>query len=154
MVSDWPSASHTLNGITWTGRGATEVAGDSPHLQGTCYVLPRSAWSGPAGALPNGLYCPGCPDSATPRNPARSSSSRGRLSPRHLRRLGQRSRSVYFPDLDRNRVELYCDMVGNGFEAMRTLGPRRDHLDLDVIAKALGLTIPPSLLLRVDEVVQ
>jgi hypothetical protein len=28
-------------------------------------------------------------------------------------------------------VELYCDMVANGFEVMRTLGPRRDPLDLE-----------------------
>jgi catechol 2,3-dioxygenase len=41
------------------------------------------------------------------------------------------TRSVYFPDPDGNRVELYCDMVENGFEAMRTVGPRRDPLDLD-----------------------
>ena len=40
------------------------------------------------------------------------------------------TRSVYLPDPDGNRVELYCDMVGNGFEGMRTLGPRRDLLDL------------------------
>jgi hypothetical protein len=40
------------------------------------------------------------------------------------------TRSVYFPDPAGNRVELYCDMVGNGFEAMRTLGPKRDPLDL------------------------
>ena len=41
------------------------------------------------------------------------------------------TRSVYFSDPDGNRVELYCDMVENGFEAMRTVGPRRDALDLD-----------------------
>jgi len=39
------------------------------------------------------------------------------------------TRSIYFPDPDGNRVELYCDMVANGFEAMRTVGPRRDPLD-------------------------
>jgi catechol 2,3-dioxygenase len=42
------------------------------------------------------------------------------------------TRSVYFPDPDGNRVELYCDMVDNGFETMRTVGPRRDPLDLEV----------------------
>ena len=41
------------------------------------------------------------------------------------------TRSIYFPDPDGNRVELYCDMVANGFEAMRTVGPRRDPLDLE-----------------------
>jgi catechol-2,3-dioxygenase len=41
------------------------------------------------------------------------------------------TRSVYFPDPDGNRVELYCDMVEHGFEAMQTLGPRRDLLDID-----------------------
>jgi len=41
------------------------------------------------------------------------------------------TRSVYFRDPDGNRVELYCDMVENGFESMRTLGPRRDPLDLE-----------------------
>ena len=41
------------------------------------------------------------------------------------------TRSVYFPDPDGNRVELYCDMVENGFETMKTVGPRRDHLDLE-----------------------
>ena len=40
------------------------------------------------------------------------------------------TRSVYFPDPDGNRVELYCDMTDDGFETMRTVGPRRDHLDL------------------------
>jgi catechol 2,3-dioxygenase len=47
------------------------------------------------------------------------------------------TRSVYFPDPDGNRVELYCDMVENGFEAMRTVGPRRDPLDLDQAPAAL-----------------
>jgi catechol-2,3-dioxygenase len=41
------------------------------------------------------------------------------------------TRSVYFPDPDGNRVELYCDMVDNGFETMRSIGPRRDALDLE-----------------------
>lgn len=41
------------------------------------------------------------------------------------------TRSVYFPDPDGNRVELYCDMVEHGFEAMRTLGPRRDVIDME-----------------------
>ena len=41
------------------------------------------------------------------------------------------TRSIYFPDPDGNRVELYCDMVENGFETMRTVGPRRDMLDLE-----------------------
>jgi catechol-2,3-dioxygenase len=41
------------------------------------------------------------------------------------------TRSVYFHDPDGNRVELFCDMVENGFEAMQTLGPRRAPLDLD-----------------------
>ena len=40
------------------------------------------------------------------------------------------TRSVYFPHPDGNRVELYCDMVEDGFETMRTVGPRRDPLDL------------------------
>ena len=41
------------------------------------------------------------------------------------------TRSVYFRDPDGNRVELFCDMVENGFETMRTLGPRRDVLDIE-----------------------
>jgi len=40
------------------------------------------------------------------------------------------TRSVYFHDPDGNRVELYCDMVEHGFEAMRTMGPRRDVMDI------------------------
>jgi catechol-2,3-dioxygenase len=40
------------------------------------------------------------------------------------------TRSVYVHDPDGNRVELYCDMVEDGFEAMRTLGPRRDPMDI------------------------
>lgn len=41
------------------------------------------------------------------------------------------TRSVYFFDPDGNRVELYCDMVANGFEAMQTLGPVSKPLDID-----------------------
>ena len=41
------------------------------------------------------------------------------------------TRSVYFHDPDGNRVELYCDMVEDGFETMRTLGPRRDVIDIE-----------------------
>ena len=41
------------------------------------------------------------------------------------------TRSVYFADPDGNRVELYCDMVEHGFEAMQTLGPRRDLMDIE-----------------------
>jgi len=40
------------------------------------------------------------------------------------------SRSVYFHDPDGNRVEIYCDMVEDGFQAMRTMGPRRDEIDI------------------------
>jgi len=41
------------------------------------------------------------------------------------------TRSIYFHDPDGNRVELYCDMVDDGFAAMRTMGPRRDLLDIE-----------------------
>ena len=41
------------------------------------------------------------------------------------------TRSVYFPDPDGNRVELYCDMVANGFEAMQTIGPVSKPLDIE-----------------------
>jgi catechol-2,3-dioxygenase len=40
------------------------------------------------------------------------------------------SRSLYVEDPDGNRVEIYCDMVEDGFAAMRTLGPRRDAIDI------------------------
>jgi catechol 2,3-dioxygenase len=40
------------------------------------------------------------------------------------------TRSIYFHDPDGNRVELYCDMVEDGFAAMQTMGPRRDVLDI------------------------
>lgn len=40
------------------------------------------------------------------------------------------TRSIYFEDPDGNRVELYCDMVDDGFAAMQTMGPRRDELDI------------------------
>ena len=41
------------------------------------------------------------------------------------------TRSVYLFDPDGNRVELYCDMVSNGFAAMQTLGPARKLLDIE-----------------------
>ena len=34
------------------------------------------------------------------------------------------TRSLHVMDPDGNRVELYCDMVENGFEAMPRIGPR------------------------------
>ena len=41
------------------------------------------------------------------------------------------TRSIYFHDPDGNRVELYCDLFADGgFEAMRTLGPKPDQLDI------------------------
>jgi catechol 2,3-dioxygenase len=40
------------------------------------------------------------------------------------------TRSVYLRDPDGNRVELYCDMVEDGFQAMQTLGPKRDPMDI------------------------
>jgi catechol 2,3-dioxygenase len=52
------------------------------------------------------------------------------------------SRSVYFRDPDGNRVEIFCDMVEHGFEAMQTLGPRRDQLDIEtgeVVAQKLEI---------------
>ena len=41
------------------------------------------------------------------------------------------TRSIYFADPDGNRVELYCDMVEHGFEAMQTMGPARDLLNIE-----------------------
>jgi catechol 2,3-dioxygenase len=41
------------------------------------------------------------------------------------------TRSVYVFDPDGNRVELYCDIVSNGFAAMRTLGPAVKPLDIE-----------------------
>lgn len=41
------------------------------------------------------------------------------------------TRSVYFHDPDGNRVELYCDMVPNGFEFMQALGPVRIPLNME-----------------------
>ena len=41
------------------------------------------------------------------------------------------TRSIYFHDPDGNRVELYCDMVDDGFAAMRTLGPKRDVMNIE-----------------------
>jgi catechol 2,3-dioxygenase len=41
------------------------------------------------------------------------------------------TRSIYFYDPDGNRVELFCSMVKNGFEFMRTVGPSYDPLDLE-----------------------
>ena len=40
------------------------------------------------------------------------------------------TRSVYFHDPDGNRVELYCDMVPNGFEFMQARGPVRIPMDM------------------------
>lgn len=41
------------------------------------------------------------------------------------------TRSVYVTDPDGNTVELYCDRWENGIEAMRTMGPASDPLDIE-----------------------
>jgi catechol-2,3-dioxygenase len=41
------------------------------------------------------------------------------------------TRSIHFHDPDGNRAELYGDMVDDGFEGMRTVGPGRDPLNLE-----------------------
>ena len=41
------------------------------------------------------------------------------------------TRSVYFHDPDGNRVELYCDMVPNGFEFMQARCPVRIPMDME-----------------------
>src|SRR5207247_7956453 len=41
------------------------------------------------------------------------------------------TRSVYFPDPDGNRVELYCDMTANGFETMQPVGTRGDQTAIE-----------------------
>lgn len=41
------------------------------------------------------------------------------------------TRSLYLRDPDGNGVELYCDMVENGFEAMQTIGPTSIPLDIE-----------------------
>lgn len=48
------------------------------------------------------------------------------------------TRSIYFLDPDGNRVELYCDMVKNGFEIMRTVGPSYDPLNLEPGRSMIG----------------
>jgi catechol-2,3-dioxygenase len=41
------------------------------------------------------------------------------------------TRSIYLLDPDGNRVELYCDMVEDGFEAMKRVGPRVAPMTFD-----------------------
>ena len=41
------------------------------------------------------------------------------------------TKSVYFRDPDGNLVELYCDRWDKGFEAMQTMGPKSDRLDME-----------------------
>lgn len=41
------------------------------------------------------------------------------------------TRSVYFRDPDGNLVELYCNRWDKGFEAMQTMGPKSDSLDIE-----------------------
>src|SRR5207245_10004586 len=48
------------------------------------------------------------------------------------------TRSVYFPDPDGNRVELYCDMVEDVFGTMGTVGPRRDPLEIGEERRGAG----------------
>lgn len=52
------------------------------------------------------------------------------------------TRSVYFHDPDGNRVELYCDMVEHGFDAMRAMGPRRAPIDIETGEVSLGRRDP------------
>jgi catechol 2,3-dioxygenase len=51
------------------------------------------------------------------------------------------TRSIHFFDPDGNRVELYCDTVENGFEAMRLHGTRRDPLDLEALPGAAAAAV-------------
>jgi hypothetical protein len=44
------------------------------------------------------------------------------------------TRSVYVFDPDSNRVELYCDMVSNGFKTLQTLGSASKPLGIKTVA--------------------
>ncbi len=39
--------------------------------------------------------------------------------------------SVYFRDPDGNHVKLHCDRWDKGFEAMQTMGPKSEPLDME-----------------------
>jgi catechol 2,3-dioxygenase len=49
------------------------------------------------------------------------------------------TRSVYFKDPDGNRVELYCDMVEDGFASMQRLGARREDMDIETGTTTRGV---------------
>ena len=54
-------------------------------------------------------------------------------------------------------VGIYAGKILEGWQAGRSAGPTADQLELVVnlnTAKALGLTLPPSILARADEVIQ
>jgi len=43
--------------------------------------------------------------------------------------------SIYFPDPDGNRIELFCDRYADGLEVMRTKGPMARPMDIEQLER-------------------